>query len=1208
MAKTQILEYTIHLRDRALAEQLAADLASLTPTTLTGAVLVYPGGGKIGILRAPEGAAIEFAIDAAAYPPALPILEVGDPVPTTGAGYITSPWLTTSNTFPRDVATFTRSSGWWIFGSNTKFYWVAQVAYSPLPESLPPSGVVEETEPALIPQRVALTGWDLSNAGDPLEGLASAANSLLISRGGASGIDGYAGSTGATGTGTQYTAYALSTLAQRGHWERFYFTVVGAAPSDAVGLWRGFNFSTNGTGFSIEVLPSLQIAFRNWSALAVNTLQGTFATLVVGQRYLVDVVFDVDGTNDLITCSVYLNHTLLCAGSRAAGGVLGNRYHSESRIGKEQAVATSGTLAFDNYIIAKIPSTKDPAVPTWSSITAYVTGDVVKTAAGVRYKALQNGTNHVPGLEPLFWRRLTDPIDWIHGSRLVRLKANAFASSHSGNWTGDFRVLMQRPDGIAFAGITSSTSGALAAVTTDVPRQVEALPGAIGWVGLQVNAYTKRAGVVNGALGYKIGAGAPVDTTIVETGTLAWKGVIYAPAALTAPIPAGTGVELRFTKAADATLATLAVLVGTVEVIGTFGEEDVFPNEDPEADADPVPPQPVGGVHSAWVPYTPWAMQALPIGPVIIVGGTYAGNSLGQDITFKAPPILLLIRPLTGSAGGPLVWSSLLGSHISHNQGISFEIGIADVDQDLTYTQADPNADQQMQFRVRLGGAGAQYNVTGTTYQYIAFCDPAARYSRAGVALGTSLNAPQTHLLDDVDFLAEFALVWRENYDTTTTDAVHWKGAAHAADAMSLISGATTIAASITFGTGLLTLASAFFNSVTNYPFLLFRTNDGNSYADQAKVWFKGTYTGDGSGSRTITIGATGLRPMWAIVGGVGSGNVRHRDPSHTGTNSENPSSGANDATLGLTAGGVDAFTVGTALNANGVVYQYFGFYGSATAGNNGWSINTELVPVPADSRKPAGWTEPTTIDPDVEEPAEPNPLDPGDLTTDIAADCVASSTRLCNLALSEAGITVQLADLSTDTSQEAFTCRLVYKTIVDAVLRAYAWNFARTYSASAGLTLVAGTADAPVNPDWTYSYALPADCLRVLRVLDVTGGRARQSSFTPIAFQVLQDDTPRDLLYTNEPAEFLQAADPVRVEYLRRVPCPGRVTDAVFRQCLIYRLAAAIAKPLGKDQKDADALLAKYRDLLPQDKVLHANEQERQRPTDTEPDWITGR
>jgi hypothetical protein len=264
---------------------------------------------------------------------------------------------------------------------------------------------------------------------------------------------------------------------------------------------------------------------------------------------------------------------------------------------------------------------------------------------------------------------------------------------------------------------------------------------------------------------------------------------------------------------------------------------------------------------------------------------------------------------------------------------------------------------------------------------------------------------------------------------------------------------------------------------------------------------------------------------------------------------------------------------------------------------------------VPADSNNPPGWVEPDVILPPDdggggggEEPGED--LDPGAPTTDLGVACEAASRRIVNMALTEIGITKAIENLATEVSQEAVTARLIYRTLVDTVLRDFPWNFATEY---ATLARVAGSIESPVNADWTYSYRLPLDCLRVRRVCDPS--QARRYTPSPIPFDQRSVDLGQtDLLLCSEPGLTLPRDAAVIIEYTRRIACPARVTDAQFRQCLIFRLAAGLAKGLGRDAADADRCLRNYQVALPKAKTQHANDQEPQLPVDGLPSWLTGR
>lgn len=223
---------------------------------------------------------------------------------------------------------------------------------------------------------------------------------------------------------------------------------------------------------------------------------------------------------------------------------------------------------------------------------------------------------------------------------------------------------------------------------------------------------------------------------------------------------------------------------------------------------------------------------------------------------------------------------------------------------------------------------------------------------------------------------------------------------------------------------------------------------------------------------------------------------------------------------------------------------------------------------------------------------------------------CMDASTFVANMALAEIGITKTIANLAADATQEATLARLVFSDVMDTVLRDFPWKFATEYAA---LAWIAGTPALPVNPDWTYSYLLPVDCVRVRRVCDPT--QQRRYVTTPVPFdQRASGDGSRDVLLCNEPGAGLLAmptpGDPVTltIEYTKRLACPAQVNDAQFREAVVYKLAARLAKGLARDSKDADRCLRNYTMALPKAQTQHANDAEPQRPVGDVPDWTKGR
>lgn len=84
----------------------------------------------------------------------------------------------------------------------------------------------------------------------------------------------------------------------------------------------------------------------------------------------------------------------------------------------------------------------------------------------------------------------------------------------------------------------------------------------------------------------------------------------------------------------------------------------------------------------------------------------------------------------------------------------------------------------------------------------------------------------------------------------------------------------------------------------------------------------------------------------------------------------------------------------------------------------------------------------------------------------------------ICNLALSRLGHSIYITSLDTtaDTSAEAEACAKQYPIARDFALASWPWSFAKQYAA---LALTTNT----VPRIWTYEYAEPADCRRVIRI-----------------------------------------------------------------------------------------------------------------------------
>lgn len=587
------------------------------------------------------------------------------------------------------------------------------------------------------------------------------------------------------------------------------------------------------------------------------------------------------------------------------------------------------------------------------------------------------------------------------------------------------------------------------------------------------------------------------------------------------------------------------------------------------------------GYHNAPYPLTPWARRGTPpFSPVGIQTGTYTGNGASassfQEITFRFPVHFLMIRNATTGTSGAWWFSSMESMHRNGERGTN--TSIVDALIDPTFPSSPPAVDAQEQRTViRIIGQDAETNTNGSTYNYIAFCDPAQRFAAAGVLNATNSSADIVTTLDNEAFTPDALFLQQEDLAGGATMGLHYRGVGHATGNCSPLS-ATEIAGA-SYARGTITSKSALHvSALEQIAYIAFRKADGNNDPGQQRVLATTSYTGDGTASRTISLLMGGRRPVWALVVPHNAASLM-RDASHTGTNSlQIPST--NNAATGITGGGIDSLSVGSALNANGIIYDVFVFPGDTTAGGsaNGFSINGEFIPVAPDSPvggdlASGGLWDATPPDPELN-PNEPGTggggtsptLPDGQTGTDFGTSCVEATTFIINQALTHLGVSKQIADITTELSEEATTSRLHYVDDISAVLRAHPWQFATRY---ARLTLVAGTATVPVNGDWQYSYRPPTDMVFARRIVNpnMTG---RDWDPNPPKWRLGSDDTGV-LIYTNESPTSGQPDNVTPLlEYTVRTTCAALQGDSIFRQALTWRHAFSLAPALAKDEKRA--------------------------------------
>lgn len=1102
MAKIQLLDYTIYLTDAEKVKEYG-----------------FAGELRRRYNLAPTAAATLFQA---------PIQQEHE---IFAAPCIRSSWFRSGENFPLDVATFRRrSGGFWgwlsqLWGNYTDYYWMGHFEHHPLAE--PGEPVEGQTAP------MARRRW--IDSFSTYEGSIRRSYAASIDPGTGTGLSlrknvgntgGYSHQTDEDGGEKPYSS-----------WERLYVRI-RHYPSQPAPLWecRG----TSGTnGARIQVLPTGQLAYYNGLLDISDKLLGTTDSLELERWYKVDLLIQFrqpDSASGRLRC--YLNGHLEADLVVSSGGGLANEErHSYSILGKEGA--NDFEADYDSWICADLP-------------------------VGSGGEALLNG------------------IDWRHGSRVVPLYINSWGDQHNGAaWEGDWRNLTQHLMSILAGGysngVESATISQTLHATFDLTPAI-AQPGSLGAAALAVKVLHNRvigAGTWSEAdLGYSLNGGPLNSRTFTGyVGLYPWEAISHFPE-VAEPFQL-TSLEAQYCvttewSGATATPYRVHALVALVELVGIFGPEDV------PADASPDTPPPAPKrlqTHNAPYPRTPWVLsQSAPPCPVAIYGGTYGGNGTGQDLAFPVPIQWLWIRRLD-AASGPEWWtSSMLWSH--EGDGDTQTPGLACVLMDPTCPPATEEGQAETRALVRLYGDNARLNAPGNTYQFIAFADPGARFCLNGAfAHASQLGADGRNKLEVLGFLPEAGWFQKE-LPYATGSYGYYKGPGYALAAASQIHTGSEIASVVTFAQGEIISHAELHSGYNQVAYSLWRRDDGSGDPGAAAVVKIGHYVGDGAASRTIGLTPPcGRRPLFAYVRAHANSNAVIRDPSHTDTSSSQVS--GSSISTGITSGGIDQFTVGSTLNANGVTYDYFAFMGGSDAGNNGWSQNGEYVPVEPDYVPDSPYEEPLEPDefptwppdgggdPGTGEP--PGVIIPPGLEDDLT-ECPVETHRLINIALARIGVSKRVEALSTETSIEADMVRLHYDDDVEATLRDFPWPWATRYA-----TLVASAQTQPHAGDWTEAYLSPGDCVFERRLV---AERGRAADPTPPPFRLVAANNGVRVVLCNVEA-------PAVLEYTARVICPAKFGDPAWRDAFAWRLAASLAPALSRISDRAKECMVMYEAVL---------------------------
>ncbi len=589
------------------------------------------------------------------------------------------------------------------------------------------------------------------------------------------------------------------------------------------------------------------------------------------------------------------------------------------------------------------------------SATLYVNGVQAFQVTGVQlggsgasihtHSAMGGGFNAISGL-------FLDVDDWINagpvggdafplvpghdlssGSHVELTRCNGLGPANT--WAG-IAYQQLRPIPIVENGnpatqqpIASTTPGAV----IDCQLDYQLPPGQLGVAAALVAfAYISNQPAGNCTLGYSINGGAYVNTVIANANAT-WRGVLYTIPSGTNrdAIPAVNTLAIKFTKDASASATSILGPMAVVEVLGIFQPCDSLAA---------VPSYNAVGVHNSPYPGAYFGFGfAAPIGTFAVLSGTYVGNGTGQDILpGNFTPHWIWIRPVTNPAQDGTFWySSQLGAH--------------DFNVDACTSSLMPGARINAQTPLfSVAGANAISNQNGVTYQWIAVVDSGMRYMLNGQYLNRSIDSgTDTVPLINPSFTPQRGFFCVEaNSSSLNSLRVGTKGPGSTLNGFSpFIAGETTPA--MAMSSGILQPQTGVFNGGgLDIAYSMWRTEDGSL---QPHLYDDVSYVGNGASNRAITVnvqGAVNQLPIFAIATPTNGASV-YRDPSHTGTNSQQI--GGAQLTNGIVGFSPNTVTISPGANANGVTYSLFvlgaGVNIGTPPGNQPPFVNPPTPPIP---------------------------------------------------------------------------------------------------------------------------------------------------------------------------------------------------------------------------------------------------------------------
>ncbi len=194
----------------------------------------------------------------------------------------------------------------------------------------------------------------------------------------------------------------------------------------------------------------------------------------------------------------------------------------------------------------------------------------------------------------------------------------------------------------------------------------------------------------------------------------------------------------------------------------------------------------------------------------------------------------------------------------------------------------------------------------------------------------------------------------------------------------------------------------------------------------------------------------------------------------------------------------------------------------------------------------------------------------------------MASVIEICRMALLQVG-SENLIESLEEPSKEAKLCKAYYQLALESLLREYSWNIANTEKQ---LTLF-GT-----SSKYQFQYKYPNDCLRANAVFNPEISTDMDTVFNVSisgGVKVIQTDLEDAIL-----------------SYTSKIIDPTQITDPMFIECLVLKLAGFICTPLTSDKQILQQITTLYQNALYKAQASDSNEGQAEQPNDA--DWIRAR